>query len=136
MVWPKAAGRLSRADGATRHSSFAKRIAESELKRTCAADTVSRLVTRRASEVRIECSEWSAKFTTSAATHTHFMVEFRIAAYKLYRAFREERIREFPMSTAVVFLLSVAVFVVATVGTHIAAMRESFEDLPPLPRED
>ena len=40
------------------------------------------------------------------------------------------------MSTAVVFLSSVAAFVVVTVGAHLAAMRVSFEDLPPLPRED
>jgi hypothetical protein len=36
----------------------------------------------------------------------------------------------------VMFLLSVAVLVVATASVHILAMRVPFEDLPPLPRED
>ena len=36
----------------------------------------------------------------------------------------------------VVFLLSVAVLVVATVSVHIVALRVPFEGLPSLPRED
>jgi hypothetical protein len=36
----------------------------------------------------------------------------------------------------VVFLVTVGILIAATVGAHVLATKGSFEDLPPLPRED